>query len=227
MRAVVANCGRPVPEGGPGPGANPAVLSGLRLKPARFHVGGRKAGTNVLFRLDRASAVSLRFDRLLAGHKKGKRCSTKVHKGRRCTVAKRVGDISLAARGLHAGSNTVKFSGRIGKRALKPGAIADGDAIARHGPHGSLRRREGAEGNQASKPLIDASAAPRRRASRAARRPGLARGRKRGGPAGRCDRGHLRHAGSAFVAADAGRQRVGARSGCERGRHEVRLHVAV
>ena len=121
MRAVVANCGRQVPGGGPGPGAEAAVLSGLSLKPARFHVGGRRGGTKVLFRLDKASAVSLRFDRLLAGRKKGKRCSAKVRKGRRCTVVRLAGRVSLAERGLHAGSNTVKFSGRIGKRALKPG----------------------------------------------------------------------------------------------------------
>ena len=75
----------------------------------------------VLFRLDKPASVTLRFDQLLAGHKKGKRCLTKVRKGRRCTVVRLAGGMSLAQRDLHAGSNTVKFSGRIGKRALKPG----------------------------------------------------------------------------------------------------------
>jgi Tol biopolymer transport system component len=123
MRAVTADCGRhPAAGPGPGPVAKPAVLSRLAVRPARFHVGGRRGGTRISFRLDKSSGVALTFDRLLAGHrKKGKRCSTRVRRGRRCTVAKRAGRLVLAQGRLHAGANTVKFSGKVGRKALAPG----------------------------------------------------------------------------------------------------------
>jgi Tol biopolymer transport system component len=118
IRAVNADCGVRVQ---PGPGGA-AVLSRLAVKPARFHVGGRRGGTRVLFRLSRASSVTLAFDRLLAGHrKKGKRCSTRVHRGKRCTVARRVGRVTLKQSRLRRGANSVKFSGKLGRKALVPG----------------------------------------------------------------------------------------------------------
>jgi Tol biopolymer transport system component len=119
MRTVTPDCGRVT---GPGPVAKAAVLSGLKVKPARFHVGGRRGGTKVLFRLDRASGVTLKFERLLAGHrKKGKRCSTRVRRGKRCTVVRSAGRLSLAQSRLRAGANSVKFSGKLGRKALVPG----------------------------------------------------------------------------------------------------------
>jgi Tol biopolymer transport system component len=122
LRAVIPNCGRPVPPPPPPPAAKPAVLSGLALRPARFFVAvGRRGGTRILFRLDKASAVTLSFDRLLPGHRKGRRCLTTVRRGRRCTVVRRAGRISLGQSRLRAGANSVRFSGRIGRRALVPG----------------------------------------------------------------------------------------------------------
>jgi Tol biopolymer transport system component len=125
LRAVTPNCGRPIPPGPPSPppvlSTPAAVLSRLAMQPARFHVGGRRGGTRIVFRLDKDSAVTLRFDRLLAGHKRGRRCLAKASKGRRCTVVRPAGRVSLVQRRLHAGANTIGFSGRIGKRALKPG----------------------------------------------------------------------------------------------------------
>ena len=129
LRAVKTDCGRVVQ-----PTAEPAAtLSRLSVKPRRFHVGGRKGGTKISFRLSRASAVTLVFDRLLPGHrakakkpvkgKKGKagRCTTRVHRGKRCTVAKRVGRSQLKQGRLHQGVNRVKFAGKLGRKALKPG----------------------------------------------------------------------------------------------------------
>ena len=125
LRAVVPNCVRPVPPGpGPGPGpVKPALLSRLSVKPARFFVvvrGVRGGGTRIAFRLDKASAVTLSFDRLLAGRLKGRRCLTTVHKGRRCTVVRRAGHLTVAH--ARADANTVKFSGKLGRKALAPGS---------------------------------------------------------------------------------------------------------
>ena len=120
LRALTPDCSSTVTRGD----VPPAVLSRLSVRPARFHVGGRRGGTRVAFRLDRASSVTLAFDRLLTGHrkgKKGKRCSTKPRRGRRCTVVKRVGRLAIAQTRLHAGANTVKFSGKLGRKALAPG----------------------------------------------------------------------------------------------------------
>src|SRR5262249_1617137 len=70
VRAVAFNCGRPVPSPplpGPGTAAKPAVLSHLSIKPARFFVvvrGRRGGGTKIAFRLDKATSVTLAFDRL-------------------------------------------------------------------------------------------------------------------------------------------------------------------
>jgi Tol biopolymer transport system component len=126
MRAVTADCGRPpvpVPPVSPPSGgrSGPALLSGLSVRPARFHVGGRRGGTRISFRLDRASGVTLAFERLLAGHRKGKRCSTRVRRGRRCTVARRIGRLTLKQSRLRKGANSVKFSGKLGRKALVPG----------------------------------------------------------------------------------------------------------
>jgi Tol biopolymer transport system component len=123
LRVVVPNCGRatsstPMPT--PPPAAKPAVLSGLSVKPARFFVGARKGGTKIAFRLDRTSSVTLTFSRLLSAHRKGKRCLTTVHKGKRCTVVKVVGRLTVRAG--RKGANTVKFSGKLGRRALARGS---------------------------------------------------------------------------------------------------------
>lgn len=124
LRTVTPNCGRPIPlsSGGGGGGSKPAVLSRLAVKPARFHVGGRHGGTRIAFRVDKVSTVSLRFQRLLAGHRakgRGAHCSTRLRRGKRCTLVKRVGR-ALTVHG-QAGANTVRFSGRVGRRALVPG----------------------------------------------------------------------------------------------------------
>jgi len=113
----------PGPGPGPGPGSTPPpappVLSALALKPARFSVGGKRGGTRLSFRLDKPATVTLAFARLLPGRLKGKRCLTTLRKGRRCTVVRSAGKLTVRGR---AGSDSVAFSGRIGRRALAPGS---------------------------------------------------------------------------------------------------------
>jgi Tol biopolymer transport system component len=120
LRAFEPDCGRPVPPPPPpGRSRSAAVLSHLTVRPARFHVGGRRGGTRILFRLDGSANVSLRVERLLAGHRAHGRCSARAHRGRRCTVVRRVGRLPVAHG--RAGANAVRFSGRMGARALAPG----------------------------------------------------------------------------------------------------------
>lgn len=119
----------------PGSGARVApVLSGLSLSAKTFRVGKaataisanarrRKVptGTTIRFRLDKAATVAIKIERSLPGRKRGKRCvapTKKLKRAKRCTRYVKMG--TLTRKGL-AGADKVTFSGRIGKRALKPG----------------------------------------------------------------------------------------------------------
>jgi uncharacterized delta-60 repeat protein len=88
--------------GGTGPvGTTPApldplALSGLRVTRRSFAVGRR--GTSFVFRLNRAGTVTIRIKRLR-------------HSGR----------VVKLTRSSRAGGNRVRFSGRVGRRTLRPG----------------------------------------------------------------------------------------------------------
>ena len=95
-----------------------AVLSRLRVSPSRFHTGGR---AKISFRLDNASSVRLSFQRVLHGHRKGRRCVSGGNgHGSRCTVLRSAG--RLAVPHGQAGTNTVLFLGRLAGKALIPGS---------------------------------------------------------------------------------------------------------
>lgn len=79
-------------------------------------------GSSFRYTLSQASVVRIRIYRLLPGRKVGRRCrapSRKLRKRKKCTRAKRVG--TLVRRKAKSGKNKVKFSGRIGRKALKRG----------------------------------------------------------------------------------------------------------
>jgi hypothetical protein len=85
-----------------------------------------KRGTTIKYTLSEAATVSLRIDRRLKGRriKRGKKrvCvkpTRKNRKKRRCTRLKKAG--TLTRRSV-AGKNSVKFTGRIGRKALKRGS---------------------------------------------------------------------------------------------------------
>ncbi len=81
------------------------VLSRLRMRPTRFHVGGRGGGTRISFELSEPSRVTLAFKRVVADRSGG-------------LALRRVGRLNLKGR---AGANTVRFSGRLKGRPLQPG----------------------------------------------------------------------------------------------------------
>ena len=98
--------------------ASPAVLSNLRVRPRRFRTRGRRRGTRISFRLDKAARVTLTFHRLLPGRRRGRRCVPRRRTGRRCVAARRVGRLRMDAR---AGANRRRFRGSLRGRRLRPG----------------------------------------------------------------------------------------------------------
>lgn len=118
------------------------VVSKLRLSAKRFRVGkkrtavvaqkrqrrdGRRAapaGTTIRFTLSQAADVRVTFQRKTAGRRNGGRCvkpKPQLRSKKRCMRWVKTGK-ALTRKGLGAGAQKIAFSGRIGKRALKPGA---------------------------------------------------------------------------------------------------------
>jgi hypothetical protein len=108
-------------------------VSAFKLVPSVFAVGRARTptsarrkriprGSSFRFTLSQASVVRIRIYRLLPGRKVGRRCrapSRKLRHRKKCTRAKRVG--TLVRKKARSGRNKVKFSGRIGRKALKRG----------------------------------------------------------------------------------------------------------
>jgi hypothetical protein len=97
----------------------------------RFRVGSRSTavtaaaarGTSFRFTLKAPAKVTIVIARPTPGRRQGKRCvapsTTHPAHGMRCTRAVKVGTLTRA--NLQNGPNAIAFSGRIAKRALKPG----------------------------------------------------------------------------------------------------------
>jgi len=104
-------------------------ISGAQLTATRFRVArgatalvaARRrpaAGTTVKLTLSEAARLQIAVVRLRAGHRVHGRCRTTAHRGRRCVARRTTGTLS---RQLRAGADAVPFSGRLGRRALRPG----------------------------------------------------------------------------------------------------------
>lgn len=116
------------------------VVSKLRLSAKRFRVGkartpvaaqkqGRRrgkavsVGTTIRFTLSESADVRISFERKVAGRRTGGRCvkpKPRLRSKKPCTRWVKAGK-ALMREGLAAGPRKVAFSGRIGRRALKPG----------------------------------------------------------------------------------------------------------
>jgi PKD domain len=118
----------------PGGNANSRpTLMKVRQSHAVFRVGTKPTaiaaatkrppiGTTFRFSLDRAATVTITISRSEPGRRSGKRCvkpTGKLAHNKRCTRSVRAG--VLTRHGKQA-SNSVAFSGRVGRRALKPGS---------------------------------------------------------------------------------------------------------
>jgi hypothetical protein len=103
-------------------------LSALKLSPSSFAAARSGAslsaatGSRVRYKLSSAATVSFRVRRLLPGVRAGRRCVARGRKhksGRPCTRAVLVkGSFKRVST---AGANSAHFSGRVGRRALRPG----------------------------------------------------------------------------------------------------------
>jgi hypothetical protein len=118
--------------------ANPLrvpALNGARLTNRRFRVGRNSTatfarlhrapvGTSFRFKLTAAATVKVTITRSAGGLRRGRRClapSAKLRRAhaRRCTRTIVVGVLTRA--NLRASADRIAFSGRIGRRALRPG----------------------------------------------------------------------------------------------------------
>ena len=122
--------GGPGGGGDPGPGGFTPLpeLNGLVIRPKAFVAARRggsiaaRRGAIVRYRLSAAAKVRLRVDRLANGRRRGSRCvpPARAPRGRACVRAVRVrGGFEHA--GL-SGTNSFAFTGRLGRRALRPGS---------------------------------------------------------------------------------------------------------
>ena len=131
----------------------PAVTD-LTLSHRRFRVGtkptpvsaarGRPApvGTTFRYRLSTAADVTLTINRLRPGRRVGGRCvkQTRVNRQRpTCKRRVRAGRLQRAGR---QGRTRTRFSGRIGRKALRPGRYQVA-VVARTGGRSSAPRRAG------------------------------------------------------------------------------------
>jgi Ca2+-binding RTX toxin-like protein len=113
----------------PPPDTTAPTLTSLSLLRARFAVGPRatavsaraKRGTAFRYTLTEPATVTIRIERRVRGVRKGKRCvrpTRRLRRHRKCTRSIRAGTLTRQSK---AGASRVAFSGRIGRRALKPG----------------------------------------------------------------------------------------------------------
>jgi hypothetical protein len=101
---------------------NKAFAVGRAPTPVTARAKRHKRGTTFVFTASEAGAATLTISRAVPGRRRGKRCvqpTKKNRRARKCTRYTRVRP-SLS-RAVAGGATAVRFSGRIGKRALKPG----------------------------------------------------------------------------------------------------------
>jgi Tol biopolymer transport system component len=136
LRALNADClsgaGAGPQPGGETGDTTPPVITGFSMTNRRFAVGPRrtaattrrraKKGTTFRFRLSEDAATKIVIARKSAGRRKGKRCvkpTRKLRKAKRC--ARYTTAATLKRSKTHVGANRIAYTGRIGKKRLRPG----------------------------------------------------------------------------------------------------------
>lgn len=95
------------------------AADGARMRPAARGGEFGTSGVRLGFRLNEPAQVAFDVDRLVAGRRAGRRCVAARARGARCTrVVPVPGQLVFAAK---AGDNVLRFTGRVGGRALGPG----------------------------------------------------------------------------------------------------------
>jgi hypothetical protein len=143
----------PTPGLGPGAGTSAALTAtGFRVTNKRFKVGKKRTalnartrtGTTFVFRLSADATSRIAIARKLPGRRKGKRCvAPRQNLKKRCTRYVKAG--TLVRQRTRATVNRVAFTGRMGKRALRPGTyratLTASDANGRRSKPASLTFR--------------------------------------------------------------------------------------
>lgn len=109
----------PVAHDGTAPRITKASLTRRKFAVAK-RASQRKRGTTIRFTLSEAARVEMTVLRKVKGHRARGRCRPQASTGRRCTILRKAG--RLPARARRQGRNAVRFTGRVGGRALRPGA---------------------------------------------------------------------------------------------------------
>jgi hypothetical protein len=127
----------PGPPGPPGPPS--AAVTALRLSPSSFRPAAsgpsvtaadrkkkRKAprGTTVTFTLTQAGSTAFTIERRTTGRRSGASCvkaTRKNRKARRCRLYATIKGAAFARDGA-VGANKFRLTGRVGRKALKPGS---------------------------------------------------------------------------------------------------------
>jgi hypothetical protein len=106
------------------------LVTGAALTSSRFTVGpdatavaaqARRGGTTVRWSVDEPATTTFAIARTLPGRRSGRRCvrpTRRLRRARRCT---RIVARGTLRRRTAAGRNSLRFSGRIGRRALPRG----------------------------------------------------------------------------------------------------------
>lgn len=106
-------------QGGPPPADTQAPLvSAFGASPSRFAVAH---GTRFRYSLSEDARVTLTIRRELPGRRQGGKCvrpTRRLQRAKRCTRYRAIGSLVRSAR---SGANSTRFTGRLGRRALRPG----------------------------------------------------------------------------------------------------------
>lgn len=112
-------------------------ISALTLTKRKFFAGKRPklkrckrrprscaVGTEIRFTLSELASVAIKFERRVVGRRTGSKCVAAKRgrkKGKACKKGVRAGSLSLQST---MGKNKIRFNGKVGGRALKPGAYS-------------------------------------------------------------------------------------------------------
>ncbi len=130
--------GGPGQPSGPGEPSGPVIaadlaapqISGLALTNRKFAVGSAatpvtaraRKGTTFRLTLSETATVAIAFERSEPGRRKGRRCVKPTSRNRKARRCKRWVKRGAIERSAAAGPVSIPFSGRIGKKALRPGS---------------------------------------------------------------------------------------------------------
>jgi hypothetical protein len=138
--------------GSPPAGNKPPSITSASLSNAVFVAAARtpttaraKRGTTIRYSLSEAATLRIVIERAAAGKRKGRRCvkpTRALRRARPCTRWLKAGTLS---RRVAQGRGSTKFTGRIGRKALRPGRhrfrLTARDADGAHSPTRTLAFR--------------------------------------------------------------------------------------